>query len=99
MAVQCEVLPDQSEARRESLRAFGIAEATHASLALARRLMTVFSPVIDPRAGIDEDVLHVSQFGNLGFRRRIAAQLVGHDLARCLSTRGKHALEKPLRCS
>jgi hypothetical protein len=60
--------------------------------------MTVFGPVIDPRAGFDEDVPDVSEFGNLGFRRRITAQLVGHDPARCLSTRGKHVLEKPLRC-
>ncbi len=61
--------------------------------------MTIFLPVVDPRAGFDEDVLDMGKFGNLGFRRGIAAQLVGHDLARCLSTRGKNALEKPLRCS
>lgn len=29
---------------------------------------------------------------------RPALPLLGHDLARCLSTRGKHGLEKPLRC-
>ena len=88
MTLEREVLPDRTEARQESLRAFRIAEATHASLAFARRLMTVFRPVIDPRAGFDEDVLDVSQCGNLGFRRRIATQQVGHDLVRCLSTRG-----------
>ncbi|EIM93615.1 hypothetical protein WQE_48463 [Paraburkholderia hospita] len=51
----------------------GFAEATHASLAFARRLMTVFRPVIDPRAGFDEDVFDVRQCGNPGFRGRIAA--------------------------
>jgi hypothetical protein len=47
---------DPHAPRQESLRAFGIAEAAHASLAFARRLMSVFGPVIDPRAGFDEDV-------------------------------------------
>jgi hypothetical protein len=84
MTGQREVLPDRTEARQESLRAFNIAEATHASLAFARRLMAVFRPVIDPRAAFDENVLNVNQFGNLGFRRRIAAQLVGHDRGKAI---------------
>jgi len=87
MSLQCEVLPDRSEARQERLRALRIAEAAHASLAFSRRLVTVFGSVIDPRAGFDEDVPDVSQFGNFGFRRRIAAQLVGHDLARRVCSR------------
>jgi hypothetical protein len=70
VSLEREVLPDLTEAPQECLRAFRIAEATHASLTLARRLMAVFSPVIDPRAGFDEDVPDVSQRGNLGFRRR-----------------------------
>jgi hypothetical protein len=53
--------------------------------------MTVFGSVIDLRAGLDEDVLDVSQFGHLGLRRRIATQLVGHNLARCLSTDRRRA--------
>ena len=99
MSLEREVLADQTKARQESLRAFRIAEAPHASLAFAGWLMTVFGPVIDPRAGFNEDVPDVNQFRNLGFRRRIAAQLIGHDLARYLRARDKHALEKPLRCS
>ncbi|CAB3809440.1 hypothetical protein LMG28688_06993 [Paraburkholderia caffeinitolerans] len=99
MSLEREVLPDRTEARKESLRALTIAEATHASLAFARRLMTVFGPVVQPRTGFDECVPDVGELGNLGFRRRIAAQLVGHDLARCFSTRGKHPLEKSFGCS
>jgi hypothetical protein len=37
-----------------------------------------------------------AQFGDLGLRRRIATELVGHDLARRFGTRGQQALEKPL---
>jgi hypothetical protein len=40
----------------------------------------------------------MSQFGNLGFRRGIAAQLIGYDLARCFGISGKRVLEEPLRC-
>jgi hypothetical protein len=60
--------------------------------------MAVFSAVVNPGTGFDEDVLDVDQFWDLGLCRRIAAQLVGHDLARCLGASGKNALEKLLGC-
>jgi hypothetical protein len=66
MALQCEVLPDQSKARQESLSAFGITKTTHASLAFTCRLMAVFSAVVNPGTGFDEDVLDVDQFWDLG---------------------------------
>jgi hypothetical protein len=44
-------------------------------------------------------VLDVCQFGDLSLCRRIATQLVGHDLAWHIGRRGKHALEKALGCS
>jgi hypothetical protein len=92
------MLPDRSEARQKSLRAFGITKTTQAALAFTCRLLAVFSAVVNPGTGFDEDVLDVDQFWDLGLCRRIAAQLVGHDLARCLGTSGKNALEKPLGC-
>ncbi len=61
-------------------------------------LMTVFGSVIDPRAGFDEDVPDISQFGNLSFGRLIATQLVSHNLARRLYTRSRHAYEEPFGC-
>jgi len=98
MSLERKVLPDRAEARQEHLGAFRIAKTTHAALALSRRLMAVFSTLVDPGTGFDEDVLDVDQLGDLSLCCRIAAQLVGHDLARCLGTSGKHALEKPLGC-
>jgi hypothetical protein len=60
--------------------------------------MVVFSTVVGPGTGFDEDVLDVDQLGDLGLCRRITVHLVAHDLARCLGTSGKHELEKPLGC-
>ena len=99
MSLERKVLPDRAEARQEHLGAFRIAKTTHAALALSRRLMAVFSTLVDPGTGFDEDVLDVCQFGDLSFCRRIATQLVGHDLAWHFGTRGKHAFEKALGCS
>jgi hypothetical protein len=65
VSLEREVLLYRTEARQESLRACRIAEATHASLAFARRLMTsVFGPVIDPRAGFDEQLVAGSDRNN-----------------------------------
>jgi hypothetical protein len=66
MSLERKVLPDRDEARQEHLGAFRIAKATHAALAFAGRLMTVFGPVIQPSAGPDEDMLDIFEFGNLG---------------------------------
>ena len=70
MALQCEVLPDQSEARQESLRAFGIAKTTHAWLVCTCRLMADFNAVVNPGTGFDEDVLDVDQLRNSAFAAR-----------------------------
>ncbi len=61
--------------------------------------MGVFDVVVDSSTDIHEDVLKVCQFSNRSLCRRIAAQLVSHDLARHVVTRGQHALEKLLGCS
>src|ERR1700710_341156 len=99
MALQCEALANRSEARQERLRAFGITKTTHAALAFTRRLVAAFSAVVNPGTGFDGDVHDVGQLRDLGLCRRMAAQLVSHDLAWRLGTSGKHALEKPLGCS
>jgi hypothetical protein len=98
MSLQCEVLPDRSEIRQERLRALRIAETTHAALAFARGLMTIFGSVVHSGAGFDENVLHVFQFRDLGLRRRIAAQLVSDNLARHLRTSRQYTFEEPFRC-
>ena len=93
------MLPYRAEARQETLRAFGIAKAAHATLAFPRGLMSVFDAIVYSSTGFDEDVLKICQFSNRSFRGRGAALLVGHDLARHVMTRGQHPLEKPLGCS
>ncbi len=99
MSLECEVLRDRAKVRQECLRALRSAETAHQALAFTRGLMAVFGPVVHPGAGFGEDVLDVCQLVDLGLRRRIAAQLIGHDLARHFGARGKHAPEKPLGCS
>jgi len=99
MSLEREVLPNWTEARQESLRAFRNSEATHPTLAFARGLMAIFGSIVLPCTSFYEDVLDVGQFGHLGLCRRIATELVGHDLAGHFGTRGQHALEKPLGCS
>ena len=76
------MLPDRSEAREKFLCAFRVAKAAHASLTFARRLVAVLGSVVQSGCSFDEDMLHVSKFWDLGFCRRIAAQLIGDDLAR-----------------
>jgi hypothetical protein len=93
MPLQCEVLPDQSEAREKFLCAFRVAKAAHSTLAFACRLVAVLRPVVQSSCRFDEHVLHVRKFGDLGFCRRIAVQLVGDDLARNRA-RTQHTLEE-----
>ena len=95
MSLHCEVLPDRSEVRQERLRAFRIAETTHAALAFTHVLMTIFGSVVHSSAGFDENVLHVFQLRELGLRRRVAAQLVSDDLARHLRTSRQYTFEEP----
>jgi hypothetical protein len=64
------------------LRATGIAKAAHLAFPPAGRLVTVLGTVVRKCSRLDENVLHMSELRNVSLRRRIAAQLVGHDLAR-----------------
>lgn len=98
MALQREVLADEPEVRQEDLRTPRIAEATHATLPFACRLMTVFDSVIQPSTGFDEDMFDVRQLEDLGFRGRVATQLVSDDLPWHLRTCGEDPLEKPFGC-
>lgn len=82
MPFQCEELTDRTEARKESLCAFRVAKASHATLAFARQLMTVLCAVDQSGRSLDEHVFHVRKFRDQGFCCRIAAQLIGDDLAR-----------------
>ena len=76
MPLEREMLPDRPEAREKLLCAFRIAKAAHASLAFARRLVAVLCAVVQSSCGFDKYVLHVRQFRDLGFCRRVAAQLI-----------------------
>lgn len=82
MSLEREVLPDQAEARQERLSPFGLAETTHAPLTFTRRLMAIRGPIVHASCSLDEHVFDVRQFGDVGLRCRIAAQLIGDDLAR-----------------
>lgn len=93
MPLERDVLPDRSEARQECLRALRVTKATHTPLGFASGLVAVLSPVVQPGCRFDEHVLHDYQLRNLGLRRRVAAQLIGDDLARH-RTRAQHALEE-----
>ena len=73
VALDGEMLSDRSEAGQECLRSSWLAKAFHAPFAFACWLMTILGPVVDPGCSFDEHMLDVSQFGNLDFRRRIAA--------------------------
>ena len=93
MPLECEMLPDRSQAREKFLCAFRIAKAAHASLAFARRLVAVLCTVVQSSCGFDEYVLHVRELRDLGFCRRIAALLIGNDLA-WHRVRAQHTLEE-----
>ena len=93
MPLEREMLPDQSEARQKCLCAFRVTKAAHATLAFACRLVAVFSSVVQSGCRFDKHVLHARQFWNLSFGRRIAAQLIGDDLARHRA-RAQHTLEE-----
>ncbi len=75
--------------------AFRAAKAAHATLtlALACRLVAVFCPDVQSSCRFDENVLHLRKFRDLGFCGRIAAQLIGDDLAGH-RVRAQHALEE-----
>ena len=85
MPLEREMLPDRSEAREKFLCAFRVVKAAHApqevhsgdaALAFARRLVAVLCAVVQSGCSFDEHVLHVRKFRDLGFGRRIAAQLM-----------------------
>jgi hypothetical protein len=82
MPLEHEVLPDRPEAREKFLYAFSIAKAAHATLAFARWLVAVLGAVVQSGGRFDEHVLHFCRLRDLRFCRRIAAQLIGDDLAR-----------------
>jgi hypothetical protein len=44
---------------------FGSRNPRHATLAFAGRLVAVLGPVVQPRGGFDEHVLHARQFRNI----------------------------------
>lgn len=90
MSLEGEVLPDWAEAREECLRAFAIARPTHAALTFTCGLVAVLGPIIQACSGFDEHVFDVRQFRDVGLGGRVAAQLVGDDLARH-GTGTKHA--------
>src|ERR1700692_3523194 len=93
MPLEREVLPDRPEAREKFLCAFRVAKAAHATLAFARWLVAVLCAVVQSRGRCDEHVLHVCKFRDLRFCRRIAAQLIGDDLAR-YRAQAQHTLEE-----
>jgi len=68
MPLEHELLSHRPEAREECLRAFRVMKATHSTLAFARRLMAILSPVVDAGSRLDEHVLHTRKFRNLGLR-------------------------------
>src|SRR4051794_31396365 len=82
MPLEREVLPDRPEAREKFLCAFRVAKAAHTPFAFAGRLVAVLCAVVQSGGRFDEHVLHVRKFGDLRLCRRIAAQLIGDDLAR-----------------
>ena len=82
MALECEMLPYRPEAKEEFLCAFRVAKTAHASLAFACRLVAVLGSVVEASSRFHEHVLDVRQFRDLTFRRCVAAQLIGDDLAR-----------------
>lgn len=59
-----EVLTDRPKTRQEGLRAPGKPEPSLAPLAFTRGRMPVFGASVHARAGLDEYVLHVRQFGS-----------------------------------
>jgi hypothetical protein len=95
MPLEREMLLDRPEAREKFLCTFRDAKAAHATLAFAGRLVAVLCAVIQSGCSFDEHVPHVRTFSDLGFCRRIAAKLIGDDLARH-RTRAQHTLEEAL---
>ncbi|ALP67658.1 hypothetical protein AN416_34125 (plasmid) [Paraburkholderia caribensis] len=73
MSLERKVLPDRSEARQDSLGTFPATKAAHPMLPFAGWLMAVIRAVVHASRCLDEDMPDVSQFGDVGLRRRIAA--------------------------
>jgi hypothetical protein len=61
MLLEREVLPDQTKARQENLRAFRDPETSHTTLAFTRRLMAVLGPIVHPGTGLDDDIFDLCQ--------------------------------------
>src|SRR3977135_4359953 len=93
MPLEREMLPDRPVAREKFLCAFRVAKAAHSTLALAGRVVAVLRAVVQPAGRSDEQVLHVRKLRDLGFCRRVAAQLIGDDLARHRA-RTQHTFEE-----
>ena len=91
------MLRDRTEARQEGLRTLRVAKASHAPLALPCGLMAILRPVVDIGRSLDEHMLRVEQLRDVGFRRRIAAQSIGDDLAGH-RVRTQHTLEEMFAC-
>jgi hypothetical protein len=96
-SLEREVLPNGTKARQESLSEFALAKPTHAPLAFTCRLATVLGPIVHASGGFDEHMSDVCQFGDVGLRGRVAAQLISDDLARQRAG-AKRTLEEPLGC-
>jgi hypothetical protein len=64
------------------VRATRIAKAAHLAFAPTGRPVAVLGTVVHACSRFDEDVLRMSELGDVSLCCRIAAQLVGNDLAR-----------------
>src|SRR6218665_3427484 len=98
MALDRKVLAERPEAGEKRLGAREPAKAPHAPLPFTGGLMAVLGTVVHPRAGFHEDMPDLRKARDGGLGCRVAAQLVGHDLAGHLRAGGQHALEEALGC-
>ena len=69
MSGQRELLLDRVEAREKRLRATRIAKTEHLAFSPAGWLVAVLGAVVHARSRFDENVLHMSEFGNFSFCR------------------------------
>jgi hypothetical protein len=88
MPLQCEVLPISARSTREIL----VCVSGRESRACDARVRASVGGC-SPRGSSAEHVLHAHQLRNLGLCGRIAAQLIGDDLARH-GVRAQHTLEE-----
>ncbi len=80
LSARCDVLRVRNECCRGHWN--GLIFPPHLAFAPAGRLVAVFGTVVNVCSRFDENVLHMSELGNVILRRWIATQLVGNDLAR-----------------